>query len=128
MLTRPSVPSLACPSIYTPFLSPSPFRRYAPVSGEYLLTASYDGTIKAWCGRDFSPLATLAGHDNKVTAVDIAAAPIGRHGPLSSSADSSSGGAGGSGGEGLMAPRSLAESTVVSVSFDRTIKLWAPGE
>jgi len=101
------------------------------VSGEYLLTGSYDGTIKAWCGRDFSPLATLAGHDNKVTAVDIAAAPIGRHGPLSTSAGSSSSGTDSSSrgcGEGLMAPRSLAESTIVSVSFDRTIKVWAPGE
>ena len=40
--------------------------RFAPVSGEYLLSASYDTTIKAWSARDFSPIATFRGHEGKV--------------------------------------------------------------
>ena len=73
--------------------------RFSPLTGELLVTGSYDGTVKVWSARDFSPLATLRGHDNKVTAVDIAAAPMG-------------------------CGSALAEAAIVSVSFDRTIKVW----
>lgn len=45
--------------------------KFAPVSGEYLATASFDGTLRLWSTRDWSMLATLAGHDAKVTCVDI---------------------------------------------------------
>lgn len=45
--------------------------RFAPVSGEYLLTASFDSTVRAWSTRDWSPISTLAGHDGKITGVDI---------------------------------------------------------
>jgi U4/U6 small nuclear ribonucleoprotein PRP4 len=46
--------------------------KFAPMSGEYLATASFDGTVRLWSGRDFSPLgAPLVGHDGKVTGMDI---------------------------------------------------------
>jgi U4/U6 small nuclear ribonucleoprotein PRP4 len=86
--------------------------RWAPVTGEYLLTASYDGTIKAWSGRDFSPLGTLTGHDGKVTGLDIYGGGVGLgRWPLSD---------GGAEGSGLPD-----EVHVVSVGFDRTFKTWA---
>ena len=46
--------------------------RFAPTSGEFLVSSSFDGTIRAWCARDFSPLATLEGHEGKVSCVDVA--------------------------------------------------------
>lgn len=46
--------------------------KWAPSTGEYLLTSAYDGSIRAWAGRDWTPLATLAAHEDKVTAVDVA--------------------------------------------------------
>jgi U4/U6 small nuclear ribonucleoprotein PRP4 len=47
--------------------------RFAPTTGEYLATASYDGKVKLWSARDWSPLATLVSgqRDAKVTCVDI---------------------------------------------------------
>eukprot|EP00501_MAST-03F_sp_TOSAG23-6_P001051 GSMAST32.ASY1.ANO1.1094.1 assembled CDS len=45
--------------------------KFAPVSGEVLLTASYDGTVKLWGTRDWRLLSTLDGHENFVMCADI---------------------------------------------------------
>lgn len=45
--------------------------KYDTTKGDYLLTSSYDGTIKVWTHPGWSPMKTLSGHDNKVTSVDI---------------------------------------------------------
>jgi len=60
------------------------------VSGEYLVTASFDGTLRSWGSRDWSLLATHIGHEGKVTGFDIG----------------------------------HDEETLVSVSWDRSIKRW----
>jgi len=39
--------------------------------GEYLLTASYDGTAKLWANKTWQPLATLKGHDSRLMGCDI---------------------------------------------------------
>jgi len=45
--------------------------RFAPVTGEYLLTSSFDGMTKLWSCRDWSLLKQLAGHEGKVMSADI---------------------------------------------------------
>ncbi|OWZ24307.1 hypothetical protein PHMEG_000669 [Phytophthora megakarya] len=46
--------------------------RFSPGSGELLLSASYDSSIKLWRTRDWSLLTTLRGHDGKVMSADFA--------------------------------------------------------
>ena len=124
---------------FRPTPSPPPAPRYAPTSGEFLVTASYDGTIRAWSGRDFSPIVTLRGHENKVAAVDVAAGPVAgllraAHAAAEAAADAAD--AAGApldaamrdadaddGGAVIVAP-STDEALLVSASFDRTVKLW----
>jgi U4/U6 small nuclear ribonucleoprotein PRP4 len=45
--------------------------KFAPISGEFLVTSSFDGTVKVWSGRDCSLLNTLKGHDGKVVGLDV---------------------------------------------------------
>merc|ERR1711871_968627 len=45
--------------------------KFAPVSGEFLLTASYDKTCKLWSTRDWSLLAEMAGHEGFVMGAAI---------------------------------------------------------
>jgi U4/U6 small nuclear ribonucleoprotein PRP4 len=45
--------------------------RYAPVSGEFLVTASFDRSVKCWSARNYSLLRTLAGHEEKVMGLGI---------------------------------------------------------
>jgi WD40 repeat protein len=45
--------------------------RFTTCSGEALATASYDGTVKTWSTRDWSPIATLRGHEGRVTGLDV---------------------------------------------------------
>jgi len=40
-------------------------------TGDYLVSSSYDGTAKVWATKTWLPLATLKGHDNKVSSCDI---------------------------------------------------------
>jgi WD40 repeat protein len=42
-------------------------RRFSPVSGEYLATSSFDGTVKVWCARDWSKVAEFQTHESKTT-------------------------------------------------------------
>ena len=42
-------------------------------SGELLVTASHDATVKCWSARDYSVLKTLEGHEGKVMCVDVRA-------------------------------------------------------
>jgi WD40 repeat protein len=57
------------PSLSPPLL-PSQVR-YAPVSGEFLVTASFDRSVKCWSARNYSLLRTLAGHEEKVMGLGI---------------------------------------------------------
>lgn len=45
--------------------------KFAPTSGEFLLSSSYDGSVRAWSARDWSLLATIAGHEGRVSCVDV---------------------------------------------------------
>lgn len=44
---------------------------YDPDSGKYLVTCSYDGSVKLWCHGSFQLLKSLDGHGQKVMGVDI---------------------------------------------------------
>lgn len=65
--------------------------------------------VQVWSGKDFSLVKTLAGHEGRVMAVDVCRSHALGGGPTASS------------GGVLGAPCVLA-----SVSYDRTVKLWAP--
>jgi WD40 repeat protein len=87
--------------------------KYSPISGEILVTASFDSTLRIWNGRDFSPLATLKGHENKVSAVAIAEnvqwmqqLRNNLYGNINNMTSSTS------------------NIAIVSASFDRTVKIW----
>lgn len=47
--------------------------RYQRTDGDYLLTASYDATIKVWAMPSCAPLKTLVGHEGKILAADCSA-------------------------------------------------------
>jgi U4/U6 small nuclear ribonucleoprotein PRP4 len=42
-------------------------------NGDFLVTGSYDSTIKIWDGLDMSPVHTLHGHENKIMGLDVSA-------------------------------------------------------
>lgn len=44
---------------------------YQPGAGNFLVSASFDRTCKVWDASDFTPLRTLAGHEEKVMSVDV---------------------------------------------------------
>ncbi|MCL4145045.1 UNVERIFIED_CONTAM: hypothetical protein GTU68_038566 [Idotea baltica] len=44
---------------------------YDPNAGQYLVTCSYDGSVKLWCHGSFQLLKSLEGHGQKVMGVDI---------------------------------------------------------
>jgi U4/U6 small nuclear ribonucleoprotein PRP4 len=101
--------------------------RWQPGCGHYLLTASYDATLKAWSSRDWSLLKVLSGHEGKVMAADIAPAAGGgggaqqRRGSADVSMEDAGGDGAGSGGGG-----GAGEELIASAGYDRTVKLWAP--
>jgi len=39
--------------------------------GDYLVSSSYDGTAKVWATKTWLPMATLKGHDNKLSGCDV---------------------------------------------------------
>lgn len=45
--------------------------RFAPSSGEFLATASFDGHAKVWGTRDFRLLKQLSGHEGRLVGIDI---------------------------------------------------------
>ncbi|XP_023327337.1 U4/U6 small nuclear ribonucleoprotein Prp4 isoform X2 [Eurytemora carolleeae] len=45
--------------------------RFEKNTGEYLVSSSYDGTAKVWASKTWLPLATLRGHDNKLSGCDV---------------------------------------------------------
>lgn len=84
--------------------------RWQPGSGHTLLTTGYDCQAKLWSSRDWKLLKVLAGHEGKIMAADLC--------PVWSGAGEGSGHSVGLGGQFDM--------LVGSVSYDRTIKVWAP--
>ncbi|KAF8062934.1 hypothetical protein HT031_003773 [Scenedesmus sp. PABB004] len=87
--------------------------RWQPGSGHTLLTAGYDCRAKLWSARDWRCLKVLSGHEGKVMAADLCPTFTGRGPPARP------------GGVGL---GGAWEALVGSVSYDRTIKVWAPEE
>eukprot|EP00775_Hariotina_reticulata_P005163 gene5163-5401_t len=81
--------------------------RWQPHTGHTLLTAGYDCQAKLWSYRNFKCLRVLSGHEGKVMGADLC--PVWQ----------------GSGGAGVGLGGQF-EALVGSVSYDRTIKLWAP--
>merc|ERR1739842_193234 len=45
--------------------------KYDTLNGQYLVTCSYDGSVRLWCHGSFQPLRSLEGHGQKVMAVDV---------------------------------------------------------
>ncbi|KAL7644115.1 UNVERIFIED_CONTAM: hypothetical protein RMT77_004938 [Armadillidium vulgare] len=45
--------------------------KYDPNAGQYLVTCSYDGSVKLWCHGSFQLLKSLEGHGEKVMSCDI---------------------------------------------------------
>nr|XP_010921905.1 LOW QUALITY PROTEIN: U4/U6 small nuclear ribonucleoprotein PRP4-like protein [Elaeis guineensis] len=45
--------------------------KFEPQEGYFLATASYDTKAMVWSAQDFKPVKTLAGHEAKVTSLDI---------------------------------------------------------
>ena len=50
--------------------------RFEKTAGEFLISSSYDNTARLWAAKTWLPLATLQGHDNKLSGCDVA--PDGR--------------------------------------------------
>lgn len=42
-----------------------------PVHGKFLVSTSYDNTVKMWNARNYSHIKTLGGHENKIMCCDI---------------------------------------------------------
>lgn len=45
--------------------------RYEEGKGRYLITSSLDRLAKVWCAKDFTPVRTLAGHEDKIMGLDV---------------------------------------------------------
>lgn len=45
--------------------------KYDKLNGQYLVSCSYDGSVRLWCHGSFQPLRSLEGHGQKVMAVDV---------------------------------------------------------
>jgi len=45
--------------------------RFERNNGDYIVSTSYDGTAKVWASKTWLPMATLRGHDNKVSGCDV---------------------------------------------------------
>ncbi|GBF89870.1 U4,U6 small nuclear ribonucleoprotein [Raphidocelis subcapitata] len=111
--------------------------RWQPGDGHYLISSSYDATIKVWSTRDWTLLKVLAGHEGKVMAADVAPQPLDsatRRAALAAAARG--GGCGGddeemrdadgdADGEGANGKADLGH-LIGSAGYDRTVKLWAP--
>lgn len=84
--------------------------RYQPHNGHTLLSCGYDCQARIWSTRDWKCLKVLSGHEGKIMAVDMCPTwtGVGSHGVQ---------------GVGYGAGF---EALVGSVSYDRTLKLWAP--
>lgn len=90
--------------------------KFAPHHGKYLVTSGYDSLAKVWRTDDFTLLASLSGHDSRVTAVDISPAAsqayldlINQQATHTSDPETS-----------------LPPVCIATAGFDRTWKLWSP--
>eukprot|EP01135_Chromosphaera_perkinsii_P002246 Nk52_evm32s221 gene=Nk52_evmTU32s221 len=45
--------------------------KYQPGGGKFLVSSSYDTTLKVWANQSWAPLCTLEGHEGKVMHMDI---------------------------------------------------------
>jgi WD40 repeat protein len=88
--------------------------KYQPQYGNYLTTASFDGKIRLWSSKNWGLMKTLSGHEDKISCVDISpVTPVQIKMEVEDDdADAL---------KGYFPP-----SQLVSSSFDRTWKLWAP--
>ena len=55
---------------HTNIVSKVRFGNGAP-HGQYIISASYDSSIKLWAHPAWTPIKTLQGHDGKVMCVDV---------------------------------------------------------
>eukprot|EP01091_Cochliopodium_minus_P016705 TRINITY_DN6334_c0_g1_i1.p1 TRINITY_DN6334_c0_g1~~TRINITY_DN6334_c0_g1_i1.p1 ORF type:complete len:479 (-),score=124.96 TRINITY_DN6334_c0_g1_i1:37-1473(-) len=44
---------------------------YQPLDGKYLVSSSFDKTVKFWSTIDYTPIKTLGGHDGRISYVDV---------------------------------------------------------
>lgn len=45
--------------------------RYDRIGGQYIVTCSYDGSVRLWCHGSFQAMRALEGHGQKVMSVDV---------------------------------------------------------
>jgi len=99
-------------------------RQHQHYGGEFLVSSSFDGTAGVWSTRDWTELASLSGHDGKVTGVDILPSPLPP--PIVSSNNSSTA------EERRLSKveekKSLSSSPlglgIVTCGYDKTLKVW----
>ena len=88
------------------------------------MSSSFDGTAGVWSTRDWTELASLSGHDGKVTGVDILPSPLPP--PIVSSSNGSTA------EERRLSKveekKSLSSSPlglgIVTCGYDKTLKVW----
>lgn len=82
------------------------------------MTASYDETARVWTSPDCAPLKILKGHDGKVMSIDVnPGSDLGRRGKVVPDLSQFFG--------SNAAVIFLDVTLAATVSWDRTIKLWA---
>lgn len=88
--------------------------KYQPRYGNYLVTASYDGKVRFWSNKNWGLIKTFNGHEDKISCLDISPVnPVNIKMEVEDDDDSFM--------AGYQAPVQL-----VTSSFDRSWKLWAP--
>lgn len=80
--------------------------KFSPNDGECILSASFDGTARVWSARNWRVLNTFRGHEGKVMGAGFVAEKNGNFKTFGSASGINAGGG------------------VITVGFDKTLKLW----